>query len=140
MKVSIERINEKVHFVVKNNRGNEVHVDGPEEIGGENKGMRPMELLLGSLATCSVLDVVEILKKQRQELHDIRIEVEGLRPENVVPKPFQEIKLKFFLKGKLNETKVAKAIELGVTKYCSVGETLDPKVKIGFEFEILNVE
>jgi putative redox protein len=138
MKVQLRRINDAVHFEIKNEQGNTVEADGAPEIGGEGKGMRPMELLLASVASCSAIDVVEILKKQRQPLEDLMVDVKGTRPDDTTPSPFQSIALHFRLVGKLDKPKVARAIELAIEKYCSAVETLDPKVEITHSFEIIS--
>ena len=66
MKIVINRLNDAVHFEGTNAHGNTIHMDGSPEIGGEGKGVRPMELLLFGVAACSSIDVVSILKKMKQ--------------------------------------------------------------------------
>lgn len=136
MKVNIERQNQAVHFEAANAENLKVHIDGSGEAGGEGKGVRPMEMVLMALGSCSSIDVVLILKKMRQELEDLRIEVEGKRAEDQVPKVFTDIHIKFFLKGKLDEPKVEKALDLAVNKYCSVKDMLQATVNITHSFVI----
>jgi len=124
MKVTLNRLNQAVHFEASSPLSDvKVHLDGSEAIGGEGKGVRPMELVLMALGSCSVFDLSSILKKQRQELEDIQVEVEGKRRDEV-PNIFTDIHIAFFLKGKLDENKVHKAAELAVKKYCSVHDML----------------
>ena len=135
MKVTLQRLNDAVHFEAKNEDGNTIHLDGSPEVGGEGKGVRPMQALLMSLAGCSSIDVVSLLKKMRQPLEDMRVEVNGERVD-AVPAVFDKIHLQFFLKGKLDEAKVAKAIGMSVEKYCSVARMLDKAAEITWGFEI----
>ncbi|MGM0545407.1 MAG: OsmC family protein [Bacteroidota bacterium] len=136
MNIEITRVNDAVHFKAQNNAGNTVHIDGAEAVGGEGKGMRPMELMLVSVASCSAVDVVEILKKQRQPLKNIQISVSGERPESGAPRPYKSIDLHFTLYGNLEESKVARAIKLAVEDYCSARATLSDDVEISHSFEI----
>ncbi|NGM60652.1 OsmC family protein [Sphingobacterium sp. SGG-5] len=124
MKVELNRVNKAVHFEASSNLSDvKVHIDGSEAIGGEGKGVRPMELVLMALGSCSVLDLTTILQKQRQEIDDIHIEVSGKRREEV-PNIFTSIHISFSLKGKIDEIKAQKAAELAVKKYCSVHDML----------------
>jgi len=124
MKVQLNRVNKKVHFEASSDLSDvKVHIDGSEAIGGEGKGVRPMELVLMALGSCSVLDLTTILQKQRQEIDDIHIEVSGKRREEI-PNIFTHIHISFSLKGKIDEIKAQKAAELAVKKYCSVHDML----------------
>ena len=86
-------------------------------------GVRPMELVLMALGSCSALDLVSILKKQRQQLEDVKIDVKGKRRDEV-PNIFTDIHITFYLKGVIDLTKAEKAAELAVKKYCSVHDML----------------
>jgi putative redox protein len=124
MKVALQRINKAVHFEASSELSSvKVNIDGSEAIGGEGKGVRPMELVLMALGSCSVFDLNTILQKQRQEIEDIQVEVEGDRREEI-PNIFTKIHIKFLLKGKIDELKAQKAAELAVKKYCSVHDML----------------
>lgn len=136
MKITLQRINQAVRFEGSNSAGNTVVVEGSPEIGGEGEGMRPMELLLVSLASCSSMDVVAILKKMRQPLEDLRVEVEGHRATDQVPAVFNQIHLRFVLKGDLRADRVEEAIRLSVEKYCSVGRMLDQTATITYEWSM----
>lgn len=137
MKVTLQRVNDAVRFEGSNSAGNRVIVEGSPEIGGEGQGMRPMELLLASLASCSSMDTVSILKKMRQPLEDLRIEVEGHRDTQQVPAVFTKIHLHFILKGDLRPEKVEEAIRLSVKKYCSVGRMLEKTAEITYDWELM---
>lgn len=124
MKVSLQRINKAVHFEASSELSSvKVNIDGSEGIGGEGKGVRPMELVLMALGSCSVFDLTTILQKQRQEIEDIQVDVQGERRDEI-PNIFTKIHINFFLKGKIDEVKAQKAAELAVKKYCSVHDML----------------
>ncbi|MCY4778443.1 OsmC family protein [Sphingobacterium sp. UT-1RO-CII-1] len=124
MKVQLKRMNDAVHFEASSEQSPiKVNIDGAESIGGENKGVRPMELVLMALGSCSVFDLSTILKKQRQDVQDIQVEVSGDRREEV-PNIFTKIHITFSLKGNIDEEKAQKAAELAVKKYCSVHDML----------------
>lgn len=124
MKVTLQRENNAMHFAGSSTSSDvKVHIDGSPEIGGEGLGVRPMELVLFALGSCSVFDLSVILKKQRQEIEDIQVEVEGKRRDEI-PTIFTHIHIAFTLKGQIDAEKAAKAAELAVKKYCSVHDML----------------
>jgi putative redox protein len=88
-----------------------------------------MQLLLVALAGCSVLDILLILAKQRQDVREMVIDVEGWRVEGT-PAPFSQIHLHFTAHGMVEKDKLEYAVTLGITKYCSVEATLSREVKI----------
>ena len=113
--------------------GHVVTIDGPPDIGGENAGFRPMEMMLLSIGGCSAMDVMHILKKSRQDVTDCRIEVEGQRAETE-PKVFTDIHLRFIVSGHdLSEKHVARAVQLSAEKYCSASIMLAASVNITHE-------
>lgn len=123
MKVTLERIGHAA-FEATAGSGGKLIVDGSPDIGGEGKGMRPMELLLSAVASCSAMDVVHILvNKQREPLEGLRIEIEGERASGI-PSPFTRMKLVFVARGNVDEHKLQRAVSLAVEKYCSVSATL----------------
>lgn len=129
MKISLKRLNQAVHFEAVNATGNVVHFDGSPDIGGENKGIRPMEGVLMSLAGCSAIDVVDILKKMRQELTGLSVEVDSERREEV-PRVFTKIHLKYILEGAIDPEKAVRSVQLSADKYCSVSKMLEPTIEI----------
>ncbi len=122
MSVRLEQVGAAA-FEATSGTGGKLVVDGSPEIGGEGRGMRPMELLLSSVASCSAMDVVSILRKQREPLEHLRIEIEGTRGD-AVPSPFTRMKLVFVAKGAVDEHKLNRAVSLSVEKYCSARATL----------------
>lgn len=137
MNISLKRTNDAVHFEGSSQTTDvKVHIDGSPEIGGEGLGVRPMELVLMALGSCSALDLVIILKKQRQQIDDLQIEVSGKRRDEV-PNIFTHIHITFRLSGQIDLAKAEKAGELAVKKYCSVHDMLAAGgVEITYAIEI----
>ncbi|MBD3750349.1 MAG: OsmC family protein [Sphingobacteriales bacterium] len=136
MKVELKRLNDAVHFEGTGSGNVKVHIDGSEAIGGQGLGVRPMELVLMAVGSCGVLDLLSILKKQRQEITDCTIEVNGERRQEI-PTIFTKIHILFRLKGTIDLEKAEKAAELAVRKYCSVHDMLAAGgVEINYSIEI----
>jgi len=133
MKITLNRVNDNFHFELKNERGHVVNVDRRPEFGGDNMGPSPMELVLMGVAGCSGIDMISILKKQRQEITSFKAEVEGERVQVGEAKPFKDIYVVFSLEGNIKEDKAAKAAQLSFDKYCSVSKTLEPNVTIHYK-------
>ena len=131
MKITLNRINDDFLFECTNAQGNSILLDNTTQPGA--KGVSPMESVLMAVAGCSGIDVVSILKKQRQEITDFKAEVEGERIPIDDAKPFKSIKVKFLLEGNMDPKKAQKAAQLSFEKYCSVSKTLEPTVEIGYE-------
>ena len=104
--------------------GNSMMIDIPVNEGGTGKGMRPMQTLLAAFCGCSAVDIVSILKKQKQVISDFQILVDGDREPRKEPSVWQLVELTFKFKGNIDEAKAYRAVELSVDKYCSVAETL----------------
>jgi len=137
MEVKLQRANKASHYKATAPSSEVVvNIDGPASIGGEGKGTSPMELVLMALGGCSVFDLGEILKKQRQEVEDIQVEVKGNRREEA-PRIYTDIHITFNLKGNIDLEKANKAAELAVKKYCSVHDMLAAGgVNITYEINI----
>ena len=138
MAVRLERINEGVLFKAENENGNVIALDGSREIGGVDGGFRPMQLLLAAIGGCSALDAIAILKKQKQELEGFEIEVSGERTKGKTTSVFTSINLHYKLTGDLDEGKVARALQLAVEVYCSVGEMLAKTARVTYDYEIVS--
>ena len=124
-------------MVGKSDSGHSITMDGPSEIGGENLGVRPMEMLLLGVAGCTMIDIVTTLKKMRQNLTQLETKVNAERA-NDHPKVFTDIHIQFELKGKdLDSIKVEKAISLSAEKYCSASIMLGKTATITHDFEII---
>ncbi len=136
-KIELSRASDTFHLEAVNESGNTTHMDASPDIGGTNKGMRPMQLLLAAMGGCSSVDVINILRKQKQELKDIKITVTGEREKDAVPALYTEVHAHFKLYGDLDKDKVQKAVSLSVEKYCSVAKTLEATAKVTYSFEII---
>jgi putative redox protein len=111
-------------FEAKDANSHTLNLDGSPDIGGLNTGIRPMQTLLMALGGCSGIDIVSILKKQRQTIDKFNMKIEGERETGVEPSLWKYIKVSFELKGALDAEKAKRACALSVDKYCSVAETL----------------
>ncbi len=122
-RIEMERTEGEYGFTVTDISKHTLYTDSSEESGGTNFGFRPMQLLLSGLGTCSAIDMIAILKKQKQNIEAFKIVVEGEREENKVPSLWKAINVVFTLKG-VAQDKAEKAAFLSMEKYCSVAETL----------------
>ena len=102
-------------------------------------GLKPSDLLLLAAASCSSYDVVNILKKQKEPLDGLEIEVTGDQ-ESEPPYAFTQIHLHYKFRGKVKKKKALRAIELSEDKYCSVLSTLRPGVKLTRSYEMLDAD
>ena len=124
-------------MVGKSHSGHSITMDGPPEIGGENLGVRPMEMLLLGVAGCTMIDVVTTLKKMRQDLTNFETKLSAERADEH-PKVFTDIHIQFIVKGQdLDPKKVEKAITLSAEKYCSASIMLGKTASITHDFEIV---
>lgn len=120
-------------FEATSGSGGTAITDGSPDIGGEGRGMRPMEMLLAAFAGCTAMDVVHILvNRQKEPLETLRIEVEGQRRETV-PMRFDAIHVKFTANRGIDEKKYQRAVMLSVEKYCSVRQSLAADIEVTYE-------
>lgn len=124
MKIALQRIDDSFNMEAVDEQGHKVLMDSSVENGGKNNGVRPMQMLIMGLGGCSAIDVVMILKKQRQEITDFRIEIEADREAGKEPSLWEKAHIVFHLTGNIDADKAMRAVELSMTKYCSVAETL----------------
>ncbi len=104
--------------------------------GGEGPGVSPMQMLLLGLGGCSMVDVINILQKQRQPVEDVEVLLDGRRGEEW-PRPWKTIHMHYVITGRgLDPAKVERAITLSVEKYCGVHATLSGVAQITHDFEI----
>ena len=137
IRIELNRLNDAFHFSAENEDGVTVHLDSSPDAGGRNLGMRPMQMLLAAMGGCSAIDVIDILNKQRQDLKDLKITVTGEREKNAVPSLYQTVHAHYSFFGDLDKSKVERAINLSIEKYCSVSKTLEKAgAKITYTFEI----
>lgn len=122
--INLSRVSGEYGFEATDEQGHTVRMDSSPESGGHNFGVRPMQMLLMGLGGCSAIDVIAILKKQRQEVTDYKMVITGEREAGKEPSLWQEIGLEFHIYGNVDEEKANKAVELSLNKYCSVAATL----------------
>ena len=122
--IEIKRVSGEYGFEATDAQGNTVHLDNSPDSGGHNFGVRPMQALLIGLGSCSGIDVISILKKQRQELEGYSMVIEGVREKVQDFSLWKTVHMIFNLTGNIDPDKATKACQLSVEKYCSVAETL----------------
>ena len=136
MNISVKWIDGML-MVGKSESGHAIVMDGPPEIGGENLGVRPMEMLLLGMAGCTMIDVVSTLTKMREDVVDCQTQVSADRAEEY-PKVFTNIHVHFILRGnQLNPSNVDKAIKLSAEKYCSASIMIGKTAIITHDYEII---
>ena len=125
MRIELKRLDDAFHFEAVSETGNIAHMDAGENIGGHNKGVRPMQMMIMGLGGCSAIDIVLILKKQKQIIEDFQISIDGEREEGKEPSLWSKIQIHFKFKGQIDLTKAERAVQLSMDKYCSVSKTLE---------------
>ncbi len=139
MKARIKWVQDAM-FLAESGSGHSVVMDGPEDHGGRNLGVRPMEMLLMGMGGCTSFDVMSILKKSRQDVVDCVAQMEAERADEV-PSVFTKIHVHFVVTGnKLKEAQVKRAVELSAEKYCSASIMLEKGgVEITHSHEIVEL-
>lgn len=132
MKIEINRLDNHLLMEAVNEDKQRVLLDGT------TKAMRPMQMILSALGGCSTIDIVLILKKQREPIEDIKVVIEGERHEDRVPKTFKKINVHYIIYGNVKEAKAKRAIDLSMEKYCSVSKMLEASVEITTSFEVIS--
>jgi putative redox protein len=137
MKANIQWVN-GAQFSARSDSGHTIVIDGPPDHGGQNLGVRPMEMVLMGLGGCTSIDVLDILKKSRQDVTDCVTQLTAERA-NSVPAVFTRIHIHFIVTGRnLKSRQVERAIELSATKYCSASLMLERGgVALSHDFEII---
>ena len=127
-----------MQFVGDSSSGHALIMDADSSAGGHDTGPRPMELLLIGAGGCSGMDVISILKKKKQQVTGLEIQVKGKKAESY-PKKFTEITLEFIVRGRnISEEAVKRSVELSMEKYCSVKATLEGTARINYSYKIIN--
>ncbi len=137
VKIEINRVDEDFRMEAINEKGSSLFMDAGEADGGHDSALRPMQLLLAALGGCSAIDLISILRKQREPLKDLKITVTGEREAGKVPALYTEAHVHFKLYGDINPDKAERAVELSVEKYCSVAKTLEKSATVTHSFEII---
>ncbi|MBK7653604.1 MAG: OsmC family protein [Flammeovirgaceae bacterium] len=135
--VELNRIDDDFRMEAIDVKGNSIFMDAGPDDGGHDSGFRPMQVLLGAFGGCSAIDLISILRKQREPLNDLKITVTGEREQGVVPALYTEVHAHFKLFGDINPDKAERAVQLSVEKYCSVAKTLEKTAVVTHSFEII---
>ncbi|MCX7611002.1 MAG: OsmC family protein [Ignavibacterium sp.] len=126
-----------ITFIGKTDSNHWITLDGPENFGGSNAGIRPKELLLLALAGCTASDVVTILEKKKVKLDDFEINITAQMQEEH-PQVYTKIDLEYVFYGdNIQREAVERAIELSQTKYCSVTAMLQKAIEIKHSYRIV---
>ena len=123
-RIEIKRVDDDYAFEATDTNNHSLRMDAAEAIGGHNSGIRPMQTLLAGLGGCSGVDIISILKKQRQEVKDFKMVIDGEREEGKEPSLWKHIHIHFTFTGNVDADKATKACALSLDKYCSVAATL----------------
>lgn len=123
-RIEIKRVDDAYALEATDSNGHRVRMDAAEAIGGHNSGIRPMQTLLMGLGGCGGVDIISILKKQKQEIHAFNMIIEGEREQKKEPSLWKKIHITFRFTGKVDAEKANKACGLSIDKYCSVAATL----------------
>ena len=116
--------------------GHTVVMDGPPDLGGLNRGSRPMEVVLMGTGACSAADVVSILVKARQDVVSCMVELDAERA-GTVPRVFTRIHMHYVVTGRnLKPGAVARAVKLSAEKYCSATQMLNKTAVITHDFDV----
>lgn len=136
MKIRLKKETLDFHLKATNEEGCSFSMDASPSIGGNNMGMRPMEVLLASLGGCSSIDVLLVLKKKKQTPSFYEVEVDAEREEVENYSLFRHICIHFKIDGEVSEESARKAIELSLQKYCSVAKALEPTATITYKLTL----
>ncbi|GAA4318038.1 OsmC family protein [Compostibacter hankyongensis] len=124
MEITLQRIDDGFNMEARDEDGHSVQMDAGPAHGGKGNGVRPMQMLIMGLGGCTAIDVVMILKKQKQDIRDFRIRIQAERETGKEPALWQSAHLIFELSGSIDPDKARRAAELSMQKYCSVAATL----------------
>lgn len=136
MQIKIKRFDSDYGFEAVNETGQTLRMDAGVAIGGHGQAFSPMQAVLAAVGGCSGIDIVSILKKQKQEIDGFEMLIDGEREKGAVPSPFTAIHITYIIKGKVDKEKAQRAADLSVEKYCSVSKMLEKSAKITYEVKV----
>ena len=126
-------------FVAEGGSGHTITMDGAADIGGRNLASRPMEVMLMGMGGCTAIDVVSMLKKQRQDIEGVEVSLSGKRATEH-PMVYTEVKLVYTVRGrKLNRALVERAVSLSDEKYCSATAMFKKTAKVTHEVVLVEI-
>ena len=130
--MQIKRINEPYVFEFSDSNGNSMIMDSSADLEGQNRGMTPMQVLLGSLMGCMSIDIILVLKKQKISPKNYKVEAITKKREGV-PTPYEKIHFVVSIDEEIDRKRIHRAISLSLEKYCSVRACLKDDIDITFE-------
>lgn len=136
MQVTIKRIDDAFGFEAENETGKKITMDANAAFGGKNLGFTPMQLLIAAIGGCSSIDIVNILKKQKQEIKNFDIKIDADREQGKEPSLFTNIHVSYFLTGEIDLDKAQRAADLSIEKYCSVAKILEKTASITYSVKV----
>lgn len=135
--VHLERQEAAFHFKATNAEGQSIDIDdGTAYEDGKGHGVGPMQLLMMAIGGCSGVDIVSILQKGRQEITSFSIDVSGAKPDGVAPSVYESVDVHFNLEGDIDPSRVKRAIELSLGKYCSVSRIIEKTAEISYRYTV----
>jgi len=123
-RIHLKQIDQDYQFVTTDEAGQQITMDIPVDQGGHGNGVRPMQALLSALGGCSAVDIVMILKKQKETIENFEMIIDGERQVGKEPALWETIHIVFKLKGSMTQERAEKACTISIDKYCSVAATL----------------
>jgi len=132
MNMQIKRIDEPYVFEFSDSNGNFMIMDSSADLEGQNRGMTPMQVLLGSLMGCMSIDIILVLKKQKISPKNYKVEAITKKREGV-PTPYEKIHFVVSIDEDIDRKRIHRAISLSLDKYCSVRACLKDDIDITFE-------
>lgn len=120
--------------------GHPIHMDADSSLGGDDSGLRPMEMIALGLIACQAMDVLSVLQKKRQDVASFEVRFDGPRSHEY-PKVFTKAAITFVIAGKhVDENAVLRSIELAATKYCPAQAMLEHSFPMDLHYEIYEEE
>ena len=132
MNMQIKRIDEPYVFEFSDSNGNSMIMDSSADLEGQNRGMTPMQVLLGSLMGCMSIDIILVLKKQKISPKNYKVEAITKKREGI-PTPYEKIHFVVSIDEEIDRKRIHRAISLSLEKYCSVRACLKDDIDITFE-------
>jgi putative redox protein len=123
-RIHLKQTDQDYQFITTDEAGQQITMDIPVDQGGHGNGVRPMQALLSALGGCSAVDIVMILKKQKETIEQFEMIIDGERQVGKEPALWETIHIVFKLKGSMTQERAEKACTLSIDKYCSVAATL----------------
>ena len=136
MLIKLRRFDKDYGFEATNEAGAKLTLDAGPAIGGHGQGLSPMQAVLAAIGGCSGIDIVSILKKQKQEISGFEMTVHGEREPGTAPAPFTAIHIAYHLTGNVDPEKAQRAADLSIQKYCSVSKMLEQSAEITYEVKV----